>query len=105
MAAPRRKTSGFSSEPIENLQETLVEITSEEVICEGEKTEEILPEEKPVPALESIIPTEDVGPRFVEKKQEEVVEVPATPTPVSVAVHPPKRNPRNIPRFSRHRKA
>jgi hypothetical protein len=105
MAAPRRKTSGFSSEPLEKPQETLVEITSEEVICEEEKTEEIMPEEKPVPVLESITPVEDAGPRFVEKKQEEVVEVPETPTPVSVMVHPPKRNPRNIPRFSRYKKA
>jgi hypothetical protein len=55
--------------------------------------------------LESITPVEDAGPRFVEKKQEEVVEVPETPTPVSVMVHPPKRNPRNIPRFSRYKKA
>jgi hypothetical protein len=105
MAAPRRKTSGFSLEPLENPQETLVEITSEEVICEEEKTEEILPEEDLAPVLESITPTEDAGPRFVEKKQEEVAEVPETPTPVSVMVHPPKRNPRNIPRFSRYRKA
>lgn len=103
MAAPRRKTSGFSSEPIENLQETPVEITSEEVICEEEKTEEFLPEETPVPVLEAITPTEDLGPRFVEKKQEEAVEVPETPTPVSVMAHPPKRNPRNIPRFSRYK--
>lgn len=105
MAAPRRKTSGFSSEPLEKPKETLVEITSEEVICEEEKVEEILSEEQLVPVLETITPTEDVGPRFVEKKKEEVVEVLAAPAPVSVVTHPPKRNPRNIPRFSRIKKA
>ena len=77
---------------------------------------------------ESIIPTEDTGPRFAteevkhEKKtpekvllkvpeegvkrivRSEPVPEPAKPVVQSPppVVHPPKRNPRNIPRFSRH---
>ncbi len=69
----------------------------------NEEIEEISLEVKPLPQMEEIIPTEDKGPRFVESKQEEVAKVAAAPTPVSVVTHPPKRNPRNIPRFSRYK--
>jgi hypothetical protein len=101
MAAPRRKTSGFSSEPLEKTQEEMEVQTPINLM--NEEIEEISPEVKPLPQVEEIIPTEDKGPRFVESKQEEVAKVAATPTPVSVVTHPPKRNPRNIPRFSRYK--
>ena len=101
MAAPRRKTSGFSSEPLEKTQEEVEVQTPVDLM--SEETEEILPEVKNLLQMEEIIPTEDTGPRFVESKQEEVAEIATAPASVSVAPHPPKRNPRNIPRFSRYK--
>jgi hypothetical protein len=57
--------------------------------------------------IESIVPTEDAGPRFVEKpvevvKQEPAPEIVSSSAPV--LPHPPKRHPRNIPKYSRHKK-
>jgi hypothetical protein len=114
MVAPRKKTPGFSSKPVEIPQEEEeIEISQEEK--EVEPLTEMVLEETPQepakvvedlpvvihPVVESIDPTEDTGPRFVEKKVEEVVSL--APAPVDSVIHPPKRNPRNIPRFSRYK--
>jgi len=57
--------------------------------------------EAPLPVvLPEITPTEDVGPRFVEEPptpSPQVVTPPATPQ----LQPPPKRHPRNVPKFSR----
>ncbi len=105
MVAPRKKTPGFSAKPIETPQEEKeVELSTELVLEEAPQEPEKIAEDLPViihPVVESIAPTEDTGPRFVEKKVEEVA--PVMPAPVTSVIHPPKRNPRNIPRFSRHK--
>jgi hypothetical protein len=115
MATTRRKTSGFTEKPkvasTEAKEEILLDEPTEEIA-----PEEIAPEETPVPVpppapmpvvIESIVPTEDAGPRFVEKPVEEVKQEP-TPEIVSSSapalLHPPKRHPRNIPKYSRHKK-
>lgn len=59
--------------------------------------------EAPLPViLPEITPTEDVGPRFVEElptPQPQAVTPPVTPQ----LQPPPKRHPRNIPKFSRYK--
>lgn len=132
MVAPRKKTSGFSSKPAEQTEE---EKEIEEFI--NEVTSELFEEEKETPSsslvIESITPSEDTGPRFIqtpeekvitrEKKQPKLLDVPEEGTtrvvihqpqspevvsqisPKELAVHPPKRNRRNIPRFSRFKEA
>jgi hypothetical protein len=129
MVAPRKKTSGFSAKPLEKTEEeaeidTPDDMKTHEVSLDLE-TEETISEVQSLPVTsETIIPTEDFGPRFVtedlkEKKQskkpalltipkepptEEVVEdtaVVAMPQPL--VIHPPKRSPRNIPKFSRYK--
>ena len=108
MATTRRKTPGFTDKP------KAASVEAEEEISLNVPTVEVTPEEKPVPApepmpvvIESIVPTEDVGPRFVEKPVEEAK---PDPTPeivrssAPVLLHPPKRHPRNIPKYSRHKK-
>ena len=115
MATPRRRNSGFSTEVTENPQEEMEVMTpsesvSEKVICEPEEvTEE--KEEQPervvediTVVFESIVPAEDSGPRFVEKETpEEIAKVPPKVESAPSLLHPPKRSPRNIPKFSRHK--
>ena len=94
MPTPRKKTSGFSSSPVDS------SVSEEEIVSVPET-----PQEQPF-VEQSIVPTEDTGPRFVEENKSEapVVESPkeAVPQAAPPVAHPPKRNPRNIPRFSRH---
>ena len=119
MATPRKRSSGFTK-PAEELTEEaqisefLDEVATEmfETISQKEKEEEEKVTESPAPTpappvVESITPTEDLGPRFAEKVEESPqVVTPGVPTPpVEAVIHPPKRHPRNIPRFSRTRKA
>ena len=135
MVAPRKKTSGFSAKPVEKTQEeveidALIDAVTDDVFQNLEKVEEVAPAPAPIPVvIESIVPTEDSGPRFKaepakekkEPKKPALLEVPdeaatrvvkAAPAPapapaleVSAPVaHPPKRNPRNVPRFSRFKK-
>ena len=130
MVAPRKKTSGFSEKPPEKTQEEVeidafIDAVTDGIFQNLEKEEEVAPAPTPV-VIESIIPTEDSGPRFAveippekkESKKPVLLEVPnetvtrvvkAAPVPAAEAstpvVHPPKRNPRNIPRFSRYKKA
>jgi hypothetical protein len=110
MAAPRKRslssqTSGFSFESIEetsnvsekeereNLEE-FQEVTAKEVFEMIELTEEKV--ETVAFFEESIIPTEDPGLRFTETPEptEKVA-------PLSTALKaPPRRHPRNTPKFS-----
>jgi hypothetical protein len=100
MANPRRRTSGFNTEPeakdeitleLVSEEETKVEELLEEVATEMFETishkEEKAVEEKPYVAP-SITPTPDAGPRFLPKEEQPVA---------------PRRHPRNIPKFSRHK--
>lgn len=102
MATTRKRTSGFSEKPkeesteqeeIEQMLDVLAQDTFEEISKKEELVVTFIPQE--------IVPTEDVGPRFVE-------ETPAPPTPVvqqsaQKLQPPPKRHPRNIPKFSRYK--
>jgi hypothetical protein len=114
MATTRKRTSGFSdkSEEVSEKKEveTLLEAVAEEILKE-EKTEEkpevVVKATPPMPVvIESIIPTEDVGPRFVGAVEEdEEVATPAAPrtSGAPLKVHPPKRHPRNVPKYTRHK--
>lgn len=115
MATPRKRSSGFTKPAEEiteeaQLSEFLDVVATEmfETISHKEEEEEEKVTESPAPApalpvVESIAPSEDLGPRFVEKPAEEVKVVPQTST--APVIHPPKRHPRNVPRFSPTRKA
>jgi hypothetical protein len=109
--ATRRRSSGFTApqdDETKGIEEFLDESAREmfETISRNEEEAEAKVEEKaeaPLPVvLPEITPTEDVGPRFVEESptpQPQVVTPPATPH----LQPPPKRHPRNIPKFSRYK--
>lgn len=105
MATTRKRTSGFSPQDDETvgIEETLEDLSQEmfETISRTEEEAEAKPEPvAPKPFIPAeIIPTEDVGPRFVEPVTPPPVEAPA---PVQQLKPPPKRHPRNIPKFSRY---
>jgi hypothetical protein len=104
MATSRRKTAGFTAPETEEETasvERLLEENAAEMFETISQTESVT-ETKPVEAApfveQEIIPTEDVGPRFVEEL------LPPSHAPNAVAPklkNPPKRHPRNIPKFSR----
>jgi hypothetical protein len=104
MATTRKRTSGFNTKAEETTEEKEVEALLEVA------ADEVLSEVKPAPVvIESIVPTEDVGPRFVETPEAEIeVEEPQlAPRPVRTSAplkaHPPKRHPRNIPKYTRYK--
>ena len=84
----------FLDESAREMFETISQTEEEPEAKVEEKTEAPLPV-----ILPEITPTEDVGPRFVEPPtpSPQVVTPPATPQ----LQPPPKRHPRNIPKFSR----
>ena len=101
MATPRKRSSRYTK-PAEEVTEKaeveeFLDVVSTEVFETISQTEESVEPEKPF-VEESIAPTPDEGPRFVE-------EAPAPPTPVEPALAPrpklQKRHARNTPRFSR----
>ena len=106
--ATRRRSSGFTTPKEEetasvedfledNAREMFETISREEEEAEA-KTEVVEPE--PFIPME-IVPTEDVGPRFVE---EVAAPAPAPVAPPAPQLQPkPKRHPRNIPKFSRYK--
>ena len=99
MATTRRRSTGFQT-PLETEEEPTfpVEITPETISEVQEEVKEE-PVSAPVFIEEMIVPSEDIGPRFIE----EVPELPAKVIkPVELAKKP-KRHPRNVPRFSRTR--
>ena len=110
MATPRKRpsssqTSGFGVESIEETsnvsekeeQESLEEfqeVTAKEVFEMIELAEEKV---EAVPFFEDcIVPTEDPGFRFVETPEPAA----STPPPAVILKAPPRRHPRNIPKFS-----
>jgi len=126
MAPPRkRSTSSFipPSKPkeekveVEELREKNATEMFETISRIEEETKvgtPVEPEVAPIPVvIDSIVPTEDVGPRFVEETPPKVVvakpEAPViasptqTPSAVPQLTHPPKRHPRNIPKYSRYK--
>jgi hypothetical protein len=110
MATSRRKPSSFippQKEETPAVEETLVESAAEmfETFLQtekepDEKVEIVTSPPKDYETLPEIIPTEDAGPRFVDPP------APPTPRPQEPTPQlqpPPKRHPRNIPKFSRHK--
>jgi hypothetical protein len=111
MATPRKRSSGFTKpaeevtekEQIEGFldavaTETFETISRVEEEVEVEEPKVVAPPPKKVTFIpEEIIPTEDAGPRFVEAAPQPVPQ-PKVEAPVLKA--PPKRHPRNVPRFS-----
>lgn len=117
MATTRKRStssSGFAEKEAEAtteiaaVEELLEETAAEtfETISRVEEEEEVEVEEPKVVAPppkkvtfipEEIIPTEDAGPRFVEAAPQPAPQ-PKVEAPVLKA--PPKRHPRNVPRFS-----
>ena len=83
------------------MEELLEEVATEmfETISQEEEEQpELAKAEQPFVAP-SIIPTEDLGPRFIpEPEPVPVVKAPEPPKPVA-----PRRHPRNIPKFSRYK--
>lgn len=99
MANTRKKPSGFDSQVEESLSfEEQMEASSEEPEKEilEEKTKVVTPV---VFVEESIMPTQDLGPRFTEEVPEERVQTKKAPELKPA----PKRHPRNVPKFSRTR--
>lgn len=104
MATTRKRTSGFSTDT-ETEEQVLVEAT--ETLEVTEETHEIIMEEpvaevKSEPFVEqTIVPTEDLGPRFLETPP---ALAPAPEPKKAPTLQPaPKRHPRNIPKFSKTR--
>jgi hypothetical protein len=104
MATSRRKTAGFTAPGTEEETVSVEELLDEngaemfETISQTEPVTETTPVEVAPFVEREIIPTEDAGPRFVEEL------LPPSHTPNAVAPklqNPPKRHPRNIPKFSR----
>jgi len=96
MATTRRKkpsSSGFS--PTENIEAEVTPVEEETPVVE----------QTPEPVIESIVPPQDAGIWFT---KQEVVE-PETkpeqkPAPKKLELKPPpKRHPRNIPKFARYK--
>lgn len=116
MATTRKRStssSGFVSKEAETvaeeaaveelLEETTAEMfetisrIEEEVKAEEPKAEAVPPRQVVTFIPEEIIPTEDAGPRFVDTTPPP----PAKPKVEAPALKaPPKRHPRNVPRFS-----
>jgi len=102
MATTRKRTSGFSTDT-ETEEQVLVEAT--ETLEVTEEVQEIIMEEpvaevKSEPFVEqTIVPTEDSGPRFLEVPPAAAPEPKKTPELKPA----PKRHPRNVPKFSRSR--
>ena len=106
--ATRRRSSGFTAPKEEETAsvEDFLEDNAREMFETFSQTEDE-PEEKttvieakPFVPME-LVPTEDVGPRFVE---EVAAPAPAPVAPPAPQLQPkPKRHPRNIPKFSRYK--
>lgn len=110
MATVRKRNSGFSTSPEkeeeiavegfldESVREMFETISREE---EATETKNEVVEPKPFVPME-ITPTEDHGPRFVDETATPPAKpLPSAPTPQLQPL--PKRHPRNIPKFSRHK--
>ncbi len=100
MATSRRRTSGFTEKPKEEVkeeaqvEELLDEIAAEMFETISRKEEEALEGPLPVVLIEEVSPPIEEKP-VVLKPQPRAV----TPKPLP----PPKRHPRNIPKISRYK--
>jgi hypothetical protein len=130
--APARRRNSSPPTPKPSAEKVMVDEFLDEVATEmfetisrieekPERETSAEPETKATPTIiESIIPTEDLGPRFIEVTAEKVAEVTKNPpTPRTTATPqvppspqvtttpqltpPPKRHPRNIPKFSAYK--
>jgi hypothetical protein len=122
MAPPRKRNASSFTPPSKakveeaKVEELLDEVATEmfETISHIEEEPEVETPVEPTPApipvvIDSIVPTEDAGPRFVEEPAPKVEAVkpkapaPQEPTTVPQLTYPPKRHPRNIPKYSRYK--
>ena len=103
MATRRRTTAGFQTESETSEEVQAVETPNEAVwieVLEVEKDIDTLEEFLNPPFVEQVIvPTEDIH-RFV---SEEIVEPKKVSVIPAVLKAPPKRHPRNTPKFSSHK--
>lgn len=102
MATVRKRSSGFSDPQDKEEEAHLIEELLDESAREMFETISLTETESqvksdpvaPTPFVpQEIVPTEDCGPRFVEEK--------SVPAPAPQLQPPPKRHPRNVPKFSR----
>ena len=99
MASPRRRSSYPSQETLEEVIDETSNISEKEVI------EEVAPEPK-LPAvlvLPDLVPTEAPPPVPLKEAEKTSITAPAKQEPVLQLKEPPKRHPRNIPKFSTKR--
>lgn len=110
MATTRRRASGFDKPPE---SEPVLSVVDEDAMNDEqtemkEEVETVIITPLPVIAEsapfveETIVPTEDFGPRFLEVTEPETP-APKKATPEAKLMPGPKRHPRNVPRFSRSR--
>jgi hypothetical protein len=102
MSTTRKRTSGFTSDTDSEVLETL-SVEEQEVLAEEVEEKEVLQAPEliaPKPFVEeTIVPTPDLGPRFLEE-----VEKPKPKPAKELKLQPaPRRHPRNVPKFSRSR--
>lgn len=113
MATTRKRStsSGFSapkSEEVKAEEAAIAEFLEEsarEMFETISRSEEPVVEEKPFVA-ESITPTPDPGPRFLDKEPQPVatpVSPPQKEPGITLKPKPQRRHPRNVPRFSAYR--
>jgi hypothetical protein len=106
MATPRKRRSNSPvkvSEIVEDFSQNFVEEEETEFFEMLKEAEKAVDVPEPVFRELSIAPTEDLGPRFVPSAQLPTPQ-PATPPKSAEVPQPvPKRHPRNIPKFSRHK--
>lgn len=91
-------------EMFETISREEEEAEEEEVKVEA-VVEQVTPTPPPKPMsviLPEITPTDYVGPRFVEETVAPAPK-PQAPAPAPQLQPPPKRHPRNVPKFSRHK--
>jgi hypothetical protein len=102
MPTTRKRTSGFTSDVESEISETL-SVEELEVSAEEAEEKEVVPAPEliaPKPFVEeTIAPTPDPGPRFVE----EVAKPEPEPVKKPELKPAPRRHPRNVPKFSRSR--
>jgi len=108
--ATRRRSSGFTEKAQEEAAsiEEFLDENATEMFETISRIEEALEEKIDKVAsvapsvLPEITPTEDVGPRFIEEPPTPRPQV-VTPAATPQLQPPPKRHPRNIPKFSRYK--
>jgi hypothetical protein len=102
MATTRKKTtSGFSAKEEET--KPAVSEKTEEIVEEVKETKEEPKVEKKPFVAESIAPPTDLGSYFESTPEPEPTPAPAPRQAAPELKAPPKRHPRNIPKFARYK--